>query len=209
MRFFGRKQDVEPEQAPQGTGEEQLPNLALRPEVVPAAPLGAYHIPSQITLTNDAGDQVRWVATRSEAKRVIDHLKLEKKEWQLVKKDVGLAMQQIRADYRQATARRSHTHGRGQLASTFRTFEQIGRDSARRKHATRLDPLEDRKANIDATIQFLDRTILELQQYQIGLPDEPKPRKPSAVTACPDCGSMLKRGDRFCAECGLERGPDQ
>lgn len=202
MRLFGRgKPDPEPDPEP-------APSFV--PEVL-HIPHGAFEIPAGVEFTSN-GEPLRYITTADEAKELIAHLRQLKKGLQIEKKDVSIHMQEVRADYREANARRTHVRGRGSINSTIRTFQQINRDSARRGHANQLAPLDDAKAAIDRQIQVVDVTILELQRFQLTAPKATKPAKTAKSTAtapkfCVSCGSALKAGDRFCGDCGQPLRP--
>ncbi len=192
MRLFGRGKSDEP--------EPSFTEVA-KPSYLLAVPDGAYVLPESVQI-NDDGVPVRFITGRVQAKEVAAALKLTKKKLQLEKKQVTAEMTEIRADYRLSNSQRSRTRGSGSLARTFRTFEGMSRDSARRNQGNALAPLENEKASIDEQIHVIDRVLLEIEAFVLGLPEEPKPIRTRSRRACAFCGETAKATDKFCSSCG-------
>lgn len=81
-----------------------------------------------------------------EAKAAIKELKLKKKEYALVKKEITQQQKLIRAEYTDKVRRQgSKVRGGGHLGSFVRSLQTYNRDSNRRALADRLAPLEQQK----------------------------------------------------------------
>jgi hypothetical protein len=114
----------------------------------------------------DNGDIHLNVGTVEEAKLAIKQLKLKKKEYAVAKKAVTNEMSQIRATRSQQVAQQgSMMRGGGNVGKTVRTFERIGRDADKRKHANTLAPLEAQKAAIARATLVLDQAIMRIEAF--------------------------------------------
>lgn len=204
MRLFGRS-GKDHDLASASAGDQAFAQPA--PQPVELVPLGAYELPAELTLSRDDGTRIRFIETRADAKSVTTALKLHKKQLQLQKREITAEMQRVRADYRLDNSRRTRVRGSGSLARSVRTFQQISRDSARRKHGSAIDALDDQKAAVDAQISFLDRVLLEIERFVLSLPEDPKPApNRKSAKSCPSCGVAAKASDKFCSECGEPLG---
>jgi hypothetical protein len=124
--------------------------------------------PSQtsfVTITNDGKLSVSFQSI-AEAKIVIKELKLKKKEYSLVKREVSQQQKQIRAEYTDKVRRRgSKVRGGGSFGKLIRTVQTANRDAERSALARQLAPLEQQKNAIDAIINTIDQTILQVEKY--------------------------------------------
>ena len=102
----------------------------------------------------------------AEAKIAIKELKLKKKEYALVKREISQQQKQIRAEYTdQVRQRGSKFRGGGNVGRLVRTIQTINRDSDRRSLAQDLAPLEQQKNTIEAVINAIDQTILQVEKF--------------------------------------------
>jgi hypothetical protein len=103
--------------------------------------------------------------TVAEAKTAIKELKLKKKEYTLLKKEIIQSQQQIRAEYTDGIRRDgSMIRGGGQLGRAIRQLEGSRRDSKRSALARNLEPLEEKKISVKTTINDIDQGILQLEK---------------------------------------------
>jgi hypothetical protein len=144
----------------------------------------------------------------SEAKIAIKEIRLRKKEFQLLKKDVSADMAELRAERRLKVARQgSMTRGGGNWGKLARSLERSNRDSARARHAAQLSPLEQKKAIIDERMAILDSAILHLERIALNNPDPAKAKAQTPKThICPACSTSIDGDGRFCAACGASVG---
>jgi hypothetical protein len=104
--------------------------------------------------------------TVAEAKIAIKELKLKKKEYVLVKREISQQQKQIRAEYtEQVRQRGSKFRGGGNMGRLIRTVQTVNRDADRRSLAQKLAPLEEQKNTIDTIINAIDQTILQLERF--------------------------------------------
>jgi hypothetical protein len=102
----------------------------------------------------------------AEAKIAIKELKLKKKEYVLVKREISQQQKQIRAEYTdQVRQRGSKFRGGGNMGRLIRTVQTVNRDADRRSLAQKLAPLEEQKNTIDTIINAIDQTILQLERF--------------------------------------------
>jgi hypothetical protein len=91
------------------------------------------------------------VSARSiaEAKIAIEELKLEKKEYALVKREISQKQKQIRAEYTDNVRQRgSKFRGGGGIGSFVRTVQTVSCDADRRNLAQELAPLKQHKNTV-------------------------------------------------------------
>ncbi|MEG3833841.1 hypothetical protein [Microcoleus sp. Z1_C3] len=106
------------------------------------------------------------VQSLPEAKLAIKALKLKKKEYALVKRELTQQQKMIRAEYTDKVRQQgSKVRGGGSLGSLARTFQTANRDADRRALAKQLAPLEEQKNAVDAVITAIDQAILQLEKY--------------------------------------------
>lgn len=106
------------------------------------------------------------VQSLPEAKLKIKTLKLKKKEYALVKRELTQQQKMIRAEYTDKIRQQgSKVRGGGSLGSLVRTLQTGNRDAARRDFAQQLAPLEEQKNTVDAVITAIDQAILQLEKY--------------------------------------------
>lgn len=102
----------------------------------------------------------------AEAKIAIKELKLKKKEYALVKREISQQQKQIRAEYTdQVRQRGSKFRGGGSIGRLVRTVQTINRDADRRTLAQALAPLEQQKNVVEAIINAIDQTILQVERF--------------------------------------------
>lgn len=165
MPFWKRKKD-EPEppanwMIPRATPMPVEPRYS--PPVSQPAPIPEI---KQAVTFHDNGDISLNVGSVPEAKLAIKQLRLRKKEIGVEKKAITTEMAEIRADRRQQVANQGPMmRGGGGFGKTVRTFESLGRANARAKHANRLAPYDDAKAELDRRIMLVDRAIHSLEAY--------------------------------------------
>lgn len=117
---------------------------------------------SFVTIT-DNGELCISVQSVAEAKIVIKELKLKKKEYALVKRELTQNQKQIRAEYTDKVRQRgSKFRGVGSIGRLMRTVQTVNRDADRRTLAQQLAPLEQQKNAVDAIVNAIDQTILRL-----------------------------------------------
>lgn len=120
---------------------------------------------SFVTITDD-GELSVSVQSVTEAKIAIKELKLKKKEYALVKRDISQQQKQIRAEYTDKVRQRgSKFKGGGSIGRLVQTVQTINRDTDRRSLAQELAPLEQQKNAIDAILNAIDRTILQIERF--------------------------------------------
>lgn len=104
--------------------------------------------------------------TVAEAKIAIKELRLEKKDWNVTKKDVAAQIAAIRADYRSEVAQRgSKVQGGGGFGRFLRGMQTASRDNRRAKVDEAIRPLEEHKADLDRVLTNIDSVILQLERY--------------------------------------------
>jgi hypothetical protein len=123
--------------------------------------------PQQDSFMTIADNSDLRVSVRSvaEAKIAIKELKLKKKEYALVKREISQQQKQIRAEYTDKVRQRgSKFRGGGSIGGFVRTVQTINRDADRRTLAQELAPLEQQKNAVDAMINTIDQTILQVEK---------------------------------------------
>lgn len=109
------------------------------------------------------------VQSSAEAKIAIKALKLKKKEYALLKRELAQQQKIIRAEYTDKVRQQgSKVRGGGSIGRLVRTVQTINRDADRRALAQRLAPLEEEKNAVDRIITAIDQTILQLEKYILG-----------------------------------------
>ncbi|KAM3097435.1 hypothetical protein ACKFKG_08010 [Phormidesmis sp. 146-35] len=104
----------------------------------------------------------------AQAKIAIKALKLKKKEYALVKRELTQQQKVIRAEYTdQVRQQGSKVRGGGSIGRLVRTVQTINRDADRRALAQQLAPLEEQKNGVDGIIMTIDQAILQLEKYII------------------------------------------
>lgn len=127
-------------------------------------------LPNQNSFVTIASNGQIHVSARSaaEAKIAIKELKLKKKEYALVKREISQQQKQIRAEYTDAVRQRgSKFRGGGNIGRIVRTVQTINRDADRRALAQQLAPLEQQKNVVDTMINAIDQAILQVEMYLI------------------------------------------
>jgi hypothetical protein len=119
---------------------------------------------SFVTITAD-GDLRVSARSVAEAKIAIKELKLKKKEYALVKREITQRQKQIRAEYTDSVRQRgSKFRGGGSIGRLVRTVQTINRDADRRTLAQELAPLEQQKNGVEAIINAIDQAILQVEK---------------------------------------------
>ncbi|KAM3116446.1 hypothetical protein [Phormidesmis sp. 146-33] len=104
----------------------------------------------------------------AQANIAIKALKLKKKEYALVKRELTQQQKVIRAEYTdQVRQQGSKVRGGGSIGRFVRTVQTINRDADRRALAQQLAPLEEQKNVVDGIIMAIDQAILQLEKYII------------------------------------------
>ena len=148
--------------------------------------------------------------TLPDARVALKELKFLKKDLQLEKKMVAADLKVLRTSRSQQVASQgSMMRGGGQGGQVLRTFQRIGRDHDRSKHASNMAPyqqaiaeLDERINQVDKVIATLDRHIHLLQQEQQATKDVRPPKDVPAFPVCSTCGMTEEIGARFCGTCG-------
>ncbi len=119
---------------------------------------------SFVTITAD-GDLRVSARSVAEAKIAIKELKLKKKEYALVKREITQRQKQIRAEYTDSVRQRgSKFRGGGSIGRLVRTVQTINRDADRRTLAQELAPLEQQNNGVEAIINAIDQAILQVEK---------------------------------------------
>ncbi|MEH2459910.1 hypothetical protein [Nostoc sp.] len=122
---------------------------------------------SFVTINGDSKSHIS-VQSLTEAKIAIKELKLKKKEYAFVKREISQQQKIIRAEYTDKVRQRgSKVRGGGTIARFARTFQTINRDADRSVLAQRLAPLEQQKNAVDGMINEIDQKILQIERYII------------------------------------------
>jgi hypothetical protein len=125
------------------------------------------HQNSFVTITAD-GELRFSVRSVAEAKIAIKELKLKKKEYALVKREITQHQKQIRAEYTDSVRKRgSKFRGGGSIGRLVRTVQTINRDTARRNLAQELAPSEEQKNAVEAMINVIDQAIVQVEKFII------------------------------------------
>lgn len=104
----------------------------------------------------------------AEAKLAIKQLKLKKKEFDLQKREVNQAQKQIRAKYTDSIRKQgSRSGGRDTLGKLMRTLEKQRSDAMRRELAEALEPLEQKKYEIESVLNKIESSIIQVESYII------------------------------------------
>lgn len=108
------------------------------------------------------------VCSVAEAKIAIKELKLKKKEYALIKREIIQQQKQIRAEYTDRVRQRgSKFRGGGTIGSVIRTVQTINRDADRRTLAQELLPLEQQKDAVESAINRIDQIILKIERFVV------------------------------------------
>ncbi|MCU0534324.1 MAG: hypothetical protein MUD14_10570 [Hydrococcus sp. Prado102] len=120
---------------------------------------------SLVTITR-TGEIYMIVKSVIDAKAAIKELKLKKREYALVKKEITQQQKLIRAEYTDQVRRQgSKMRGGGQLGSLVRSIQTYNRNSNRRELADQLAPLEQQKNVVETVIHAIEQEILHLERY--------------------------------------------
>ncbi len=123
------------------------------------------------TLVRIEGDIVRYnVNNLAEAKIALKELKLKKKEFGVLKREVVARQKEIRASYTHEVRNRgSMMRGGGGLGKFVRAIQTVSRDSKRAGLANDLAPLEQEKVRIERMVGAIDSLIIRLEAYILNL----------------------------------------
>jgi hypothetical protein len=127
-------------------------------------------LPNQDSFVNisDNGDLHVSAKSLAEAKIAIKELKLKKREYALVKREISQKQKSVRAEYTNSIRQKgSKFIGGGGLGRLVRTVQTISRDADRRTLAQELAPLEQQKNAIEGIVNSIDQAILQLERYII------------------------------------------
>lgn len=113
------------------------------------------------------GDTVRYnVNNLAEAKIALKELKLKKKEFGVIKRDIAARQKAIRASYTHEVRNRgSMVRGGGGLGKFIRHFQTASRDSRRSQLANELAPFEIEKQKIEGMIGAIESLIVQLEVH--------------------------------------------
>ncbi|WP_375515927.1 hypothetical protein [uncultured Nostoc sp.] len=126
---------------------------------------------TNLVTINDDGKLHISVQSLAEAKIALKELKLKKKEYAFVKREISQQQKITRAEYTDRVRQRgSKVKGAGSIGRIVRTFQTINRDADRRALAQELAPLEQEKNAIDGIINAIDQAILQIERYMIENP---------------------------------------
>ena len=108
--------------------------------------------------------------TAAEGKIALKELKLKRKEYSLLKRQINEREREIRAQYTDQTRRQgSMMRGGGGFGKFIRGIESISRDSQRANLAKALAPLEKQKSQVDSMLQTFDSVILQVETHILKL----------------------------------------
>ncbi len=127
-------------------------------------------LPNQDRLVtiSDNGELCVSINSTADAKIAIKELKLKKKEYALVKREISQHQKQIRSEYTdKVRLRGSKVRGGGSIGSFVRTVQTINRDADRRTLTQQLAPLDQQKNAVNRIINVIDQTILQVENYII------------------------------------------
>ncbi|MUL37368.1 hypothetical protein [Gloeocapsopsis dulcis] len=127
-------------------------------------------LPNQNSFVTITAEGELRISARSmaEAKIAIKELKLKKKEYALVKREISQSQKQIRAEYTHSVRQRgSKFRGGGSIGRLVRTVQTINRDADRRTLAQELAPLEQQKNAVEAIINAIDQAALQVEKFII------------------------------------------
>ncbi|MEH2264323.1 hypothetical protein [Nostoc sp.] len=127
-------------------------------------------LPDKSSFVTIDGDSQLHISFQSsaEAKIAIKELKLKKKEYAFVKREISQQQKIIRAEYTDKVRQRgSKIRGGGSIGRVVRTIQTINRDGDRRALAQQLTPLEQQKNAVDGIINAIDQAILQIERYII------------------------------------------
>lgn len=127
-------------------------------------------LPNHNSFVTIAVDGDVHVSARSvvEAKIAIKELKLKKKDYTLIKREISQNQKQLRANYTDGVRQRgSKFRGGGSIGSFVRTVQTINHDAERRNLAQELTPLEQQKNAVERIINEIDKAILQVEKFII------------------------------------------
>jgi hypothetical protein len=102
----------------------------------------------------------------NEAKIALKELKLKKKEFGVLKKEIASNQREIRANHsHEVSTRGSKFQGGGGLGRFIRIIQTLSRDSKRASTANKVEPLEQRKREIDSIINSIESAIIQVEAY--------------------------------------------
>ena len=102
----------------------------------------------------------------SEAKLALKDLKLKKKEYALLKRELNEKQKEIRASYTdEVRTRGSMLRGGGGLGKFVRFVQTASRDGKRSQLAVALAPLVQEKQSIESLIHAIDLASLQVESY--------------------------------------------
>lgn len=125
-------------------------------------------LPIQNTFVKITDDGELHISAKSvvEAKIAIKEMKLKKKEYALVRREISQRQKQIRVEYTdQVRQRGSKFRGGGSIGRLVRTVQTINRDADRRSLAQELAPLEQQKNTVETIINSIDQGILQIEKF--------------------------------------------
>ena len=118
-----------------------------------------------VTIDWEMNVQMR-IKSKQEGAFAVKNLKLFKKTVRIRKKEVELAMRNVRADYTAYTRTRgSMLRGGGAIGKFVRSFQTIGRDVERANLAQQLAPLEHQRHCWERLLMTLDGCILSIESH--------------------------------------------
>ena len=117
------------------------------------------------------GNVIRYsVNNLAEAKIALKELKLIKKEFGMVKRNIMAQQKEIRSSYtHEVRCRGSIMRGGGGFGAFVRVIQTISRDSHRVALANALAPLENERIRIEYRIGVVDSLILRLESQSLSL----------------------------------------
>jgi cobalamin biosynthesis Co2+ chelatase CbiK len=117
---------------------------------------------------SDNGDLHVSAKSLAEAKIAIKELKLKKREYALVKREISQKQKSIRAEYTNSVRQKgSKFIGGGGFGRLVRTVQTISRDADRRTLAQELAPLEQQKNAIEGIVNAIEQATLQLERFII------------------------------------------
>ena len=123
-------------------------------------------IQEPVSYINIEGNHINvTVSSPTEAKLALKQLKLKKKEFALLKRQITESERAIRAQYTDEVRRRgSKFQGSGGIGRFVRLVQTASRDAARHRLANQLAPFEQQKRSVEAIRAAIDEMILKVEE---------------------------------------------
>lgn len=121
--------------------------------------------PTNYIIINDSSVQVN-AKNPAEAAIALKELKIKKKEYGIIKRNLNAQKREIRSSFNHQTAQRGPKFmGGGGLGRLIRGIQTISRANARAEVSNQIAPLEVQSQEIDSIILAIDSAIVQLEAY--------------------------------------------